>query len=57
MLLVASIEGSEQSSGSSAPPISLTFADVSEALERHDLPFDHRQAIYQALVAILQSEG
>jgi cyclohexadienyl dehydratase len=57
MLLVASIEGSEQSFGSSAPPISLTFADVSEALERHELPFDHRKAIYQALTTVLRSEG
>jgi cyclohexadienyl dehydratase len=57
MLLVANIEGSGQSFGSSAPALSLTLPDVSEALERHDLPYDRLQAIYQALAVVLRSEG
>lgn len=47
MLLIACLE---------SPSPSFTFADVSEALERHNLPNNHLRAIYEALAAILQPE-
>ena len=48
MLLIACAE---------SPTPSFALTDVSDALERHDLPKDHVRRIYEALAAIIQPES